>query len=108
MARGALGLLLAAALLEVARAAVHPYSGEYFYSVGDAFIFRGGREGMFESKSEVGLAALTHQPPAQGHASVCNLCTAFRWRRPCVALEAARRSHPNGRFPSSLEKQQGC
>ena len=34
-------------------AAVHPYNNEYFYSVGDAFIFRGGREGLFESKSEV-------------------------------------------------------
>lgn len=36
-------------------AAVHPYNNEYFYSVGDAFIFRGGREGLFESKSEVRL-----------------------------------------------------
>ena len=34
-------------------AAVHPYADDYFYSVGDAFIFRGGREGLFESKSEV-------------------------------------------------------
>jgi hypothetical protein len=50
--------LAAAALLvalpNVADAAVHPYNNEYFYSVGDAFIFRGGREGLFESKSEVG------------------------------------------------------
>ena len=36
-----------------AEAAVHPYANEYFYSVGDAFIFRGGREGLFQSKSEV-------------------------------------------------------
>mmetsp|Transcript_1135 Transcript_1135/g.2014 ORF Transcript_1135/g.2014 Transcript_1135/m.2014 type:complete len:521 (-) Transcript_1135:1470-3032(-) len=47
-----LGLLCAAALLQVSYAAVHPYENEYFYSVGDAFIFRGGREGMWESKSE--------------------------------------------------------
>lgn len=47
-------LLLLSVMVDVpaARAAVHPYNGEYFYSVGDAFIFRGGREGMFESKSE--------------------------------------------------------
>eukprot|EP00976_Prorocentrum_cordatum_P051470 1039504-Prorocentrum_minimum.AAC.4 len=49
-----LGLLCAVALLQLAQAAVHPYMNEYFYSVGDAFIFRGGREGMWESKSEVG------------------------------------------------------
>ena len=49
--------LAAAAVLvafpHAADAAVHPYNNEYFYSVGDAFIFRGGREGLFESKSEV-------------------------------------------------------
>lgn len=42
-----------AAFPRAADAAVHPYNDEYFYSVGDAFIFRGGREGLFESKSEV-------------------------------------------------------
>ena len=44
-----------------ADAAVHPYNTEYFYSVGDAFIFRGGREGLFESKSEVRVRA-TRKP----------------------------------------------
>jgi hypothetical protein len=69
MVRGATETLLAVALvacccsmLQVAHAAVHPYGGEYFYSVGDAFIFRGGREGMFESKSEVGDPP-KHAPP---------------------------------------------
>jgi len=40
------------ALASTALAAVHPYQGEYFYAVSDAFIFRGGREGMIASKSE--------------------------------------------------------
>ena len=55
---GALALAAAvvvAALLAPAHAAVHPYNNEYFYSVGDAFIFRGGREGLFSSKSEVSV-----------------------------------------------------
>ena len=49
------GLLLAAALglLTGARAAIHPYSKEFFYSVGDAYIFRGGREGLYASTQEV-------------------------------------------------------
>lgn len=33
--------------------AIHPYNNEYFYAVGDAYIFRGGREGMFASTKEV-------------------------------------------------------
>ena len=41
------------AWLLAAEAAVHPYNTEYMWSVGDAFIFMGGREGMFASKSEV-------------------------------------------------------
>ena len=45
--------VLLAVFPTVTDAAVHPYNNEYFYSVGDAFIFRGGREGLFESKSEV-------------------------------------------------------
>jgi hypothetical protein len=40
-------------LVSSASAAVHPYHGEYFYAVGDAYIFRGGREGMFASTQEV-------------------------------------------------------
>ena len=51
--RFAVAALTAAALLGAAHAAVHPYNNEYFFSVGDAFIFRGGREGLFSSKSEV-------------------------------------------------------
>ena len=52
---GSVGLTLLACLTltPTAEAAVHPYANEYFYSVGDAFIFRGGREGLFQSKSEV-------------------------------------------------------
>ena len=41
-------LLAFAALLGLcssAFAAVHPYADELFYSVSDAYIFRGGREG---------------------------------------------------------------
>lgn len=100
MARAALGLLLAAALLQVARAAVHPYSGEYFYSVGDAFIFRGGREGMFESKSEVGLAALTlTKPPLEAtprsEAAVLHFGGGFRvwrWRQGRAPIPSQRAS----------------
>ena len=51
--RFAVAALTAAVLLGAASAAVHPYNSEYFFSVGDAFIFRGGREGLFASKSEV-------------------------------------------------------
>ena len=49
----AVAALAFAAAVVITDAAVHPYNNEYFYSVGDAFIFRGGREGLFESKSEV-------------------------------------------------------
>ena len=40
-------------LLSTALAAIHPYNKEYFYAVGDAFIFRGGREGLYASTKEV-------------------------------------------------------
>ena len=48
-------LLAAAALLglcssaSVCDAAVHPYADELFYSVSDAYIFRGGREGAAQA-----------------------------------------------------------
>ena len=34
------------------RGAIHRYEDAYFFSVGDAFIYRGGREGLFASKEE--------------------------------------------------------
>lgn len=34
-------------------AAFHDYHDDYFFAVGDAFIFRGGREGLFASSAEV-------------------------------------------------------
>ena len=47
-------LLAAAALLaSPAAASIHAYDKEYFYSVGDAYIFRGGREGLYASTKEV-------------------------------------------------------
>ena len=50
------GLFLAVlGLVTGARAAIHPYSKEFFYSVGDAYIFRGGREGLYASTPEVRL-----------------------------------------------------
>ncbi len=39
-------------------AAVHKYNDDYFYAVADAYIFRGGREGLFASSAEVPGAAL--------------------------------------------------
>ena len=48
-------LLVAVCLLVAcARGAIHPYKKEYFYQVGDAYIFRGGREGLYASTQEVG------------------------------------------------------
>ena len=46
-------LLLALASLPAALASIHAYDSEYFYSVGDAYIFRGGREGLYASTKEV-------------------------------------------------------
>jgi hypothetical protein len=34
-------------------ASIHSYDNDYFYSVGDAYIFRGGREGLYASTKEV-------------------------------------------------------
>ena len=34
-------------------AAVHQYNEDYFYAVADAYIFRGGREGLYASSAEV-------------------------------------------------------
>ena len=42
-----------ACLSSTAFSAIHPYNKEYFYAVGDAFIFRGGREGLYASTKEV-------------------------------------------------------
>ena len=36
-----------------ASASIHSYNNDYFYSVGDAYIFRGGREGLYASTKEV-------------------------------------------------------
>ncbi|KAK9820340.1 hypothetical protein WJX72_009196 [[Myrmecia] bisecta] len=49
--------LVAAAVLlftctRVTLGAIHPYNKEYFYAVGDAYIFRGGREGLYASTKE--------------------------------------------------------
>ena len=41
------------ALCTTAFAAVHDYHEDYFYAVADAYIFRGGREGLFASSAEV-------------------------------------------------------
>lgn len=51
--RAAVLLVAAAALCRNSQAAIHPYNKEYFYSVSDAFIFRGGREGLYASTKEV-------------------------------------------------------
>ena len=46
-------LLLALAAVPAALGSIHAYDAEYFYSVGDAYIFRGGREGLYASTKEV-------------------------------------------------------
>ena len=49
-------LLRVAVLLFIthaAYAAVHKYNDDYFYAVADAYIFRGGREGLYASTREV-------------------------------------------------------
>ena len=51
--RSALVLVLLGFTASV-RAAIHPYNKDYFYAVADAFIFRGGREGLYASTKEVG------------------------------------------------------
>ena len=51
--RAELALLGLACFASTALAAIHPYNKEYFYAVGDAFIFRGGREGLYSSTKEV-------------------------------------------------------
>ena len=49
----ALRVALCAALCALgARGAVHPYAGGRFSPLGDAFVFRAGREGLFRSRSE--------------------------------------------------------
>lgn len=54
--------LVVAALLAgtpMVDSAVHTYRNEYFYSVSDAYIFRGGREGLYASSKEVRSTHLT-------------------------------------------------
>lgn len=51
-------LLGLSSLLSTTLGAIHPYNKEYFYAVGDAFIFRGGREGLYASTKE----ASPHSP----------------------------------------------
>jgi len=46
-------LLAGLAALPASLASIHAYDAEYFYSVGDAYIFRGGREGLYASTKEV-------------------------------------------------------
>jgi len=41
------------ALSSPASASIHSYDNDYFFSVGDAYIFRGGREGLYASTKEV-------------------------------------------------------
>jgi len=38
--------------VERVESAIHEYDRSYFFSAADAFIFRGGREGLFESRAE--------------------------------------------------------
>lgn len=52
-----LTLLGLACLSSTVLSAIHPYNKEYFYAVGDAFIFRGGREGLYASTKEVSHAS---------------------------------------------------
>lgn len=49
----ALALIALSALTPAVHSAVHTYRNEYFYSVSDAYIFRGGREGLYASSKEV-------------------------------------------------------
>jgi hypothetical protein len=49
---GALCAALALCVPPLAHAAVHPYAGGRFTPLGDAFVFRGGREGLYRSRSE--------------------------------------------------------
>lgn len=49
----ALAVAAVATLPSPATASIHSYAHDYFYSVGDAYIFRGGREGLYASTKEV-------------------------------------------------------
>ncbi|GJP75317.1 hypothetical protein CLOP_g5770 [Closterium sp. NIES-67] len=48
----AFGILLLLGLIARANASVHPYKGNRFFHTADAFLFRGGREGLFSSTPE--------------------------------------------------------
>ncbi|CAI5461962.1 unnamed protein product [Closterium sp. Yama58-4] len=47
-----LGILLLLGLIARANASVHTYKGNRFFHTADAFLFRGGREGLFSSTPE--------------------------------------------------------
>ena len=49
----AVAAIALSALSSPASASIHSYNNDYFYSVGDAYIFRGGREGLYASTKEV-------------------------------------------------------
>ena len=46
-------ILLLGTGISTVSAAVHQYNEDYFYAVADAYIFRGGREGLYASSAEV-------------------------------------------------------
>ncbi|CAI7864405.1 unnamed protein product, partial [Closterium sp. NIES-54] len=48
----AFGILLLLGLIARANASVHTYKGNRFFHTADAFLFRGGREGLFSSTPE--------------------------------------------------------
>ena len=52
-----LAAIVALFLASSASASIHSYDNDYFYSVGDAYIFRGGREGLYASTKEVRFLA---------------------------------------------------
>lgn len=76
-------------LVGTSLAAIHPYNKEYFYAVGDAFIFRGGREGLYASTKE---ASLLHSDLSKFLVPVCHVSSSH-W----IAVSSV---HP-GAFPSS-------
>ena len=61
-------------------AAFHDYHDDYFFAVGDAFIFRGGREGLFASSAEVRSAMTFVVPDEQSAAAFGSMlyCNANR------------------------------
>lgn len=79
-------LILAAlaALAAPALASIHTYDNEFFYSVGDAYIYRGGREGLYASTKEVRACLEARGRVGAEAAEAKHLC--FFWCvRACVA-----------------------